>query len=275
VGAARARLGPRHVRALIATLLGCAALMASVDAAPIDSGAALRDSQAAIGRQLPDAMLVDQHGRPLRLASLRGRPLVLNFVYTSCAFVCPTLTMHLKDVVRVGREALGEASFNVLTIGFDTRVDTPERMAQFARARGIDMPGWHFASADAATIAQLATQTGFRFAPSAGGFDHLAQVTVIDAGGRIYRQVYGPDFEPPLLIDPLKSLLLGASNAQPRAGGWLKTVRLLCTAYDPRSGRYRFDYSLVVEIVIGLMCTVAVGLFIIRAWGQARPGPTP
>lgn len=263
------------MRALTATLLlGCAALAAASGAAPIDADSAVRDSQAAIGRQLPDAMLVDQRGRPLQLTSLRGRPLVLHFVYTSCAFVCPALTTHLKDVVRVGRDAVGAASFNVLTVGFDTRLDTPERMAQFARARGIDMPGWYFASADAATIGRLTAQAGFRYAPSAGGFDHLAQVTVVDAAGRVYRQVYGPDFEPPLLIDPLKSLLLGANRTEPATTRWLTTVRLLCTAYDPRSGRYRFDYSLIVEILIGLLCTVAVGLFIVRAWRQARPTPT-
>lgn len=259
--------------ALLLASPGCMVRAAATapEPGPIDARQALRVSEDAVGRALPDATLVDQHGRALELASLRGRPLVLNFVYTSCAFVCPTLTAHLKDVVRVGREALGANSFNVLTVGFDTRIDTPQRMAQFARERGIDMPGWYFASGDSATVSQLSAGAGFRFAPEAGGFDHLTQVTIVDASGRVYRQIYGADFEPPLLIEPLKSLLLGASRSEPASTRWLTTVRLLCSAYDPRSGRYRFDYSLILEIAIGLLCTLAVGLFIARSWRQARP----
>jgi protein SCO1 len=268
-GTMRARLA-RWAAPVFSAALAVVAT-AAPQSGPITSDDAVRVSEAAIGRPLPDVTLVDQRGQVLELASLRGRPLVLNFVYTSCAFVCPTLTAHLKDVVRVGREALGANSFNVLTVGFDTRVDTPERMAQFARERGIDQPGWHFASGDNATIGALAAAAGFRYAPQAGGFDHVAQVTVVDPEGRVYRQVYGPDFEPPLLVDPLKNLLLGASRNEPPSTRWLRTVRLLCSAYDPRSGRYRFDYSLIVEIAIGFMCTLAVGVFIIRAWSQGRP----
>ena len=279
MGAACGRPGPirsratavARVLAYLSALALASAAAATPQSGPINSNDALRVSEAAIGRQLPAATLVDQHGRVLELASLRGRPLVLNFVYTSCAFVCPTLTAHLKDVVRVGRDALGANSFNVLTVGFDTRVDTPQRMAQFARERGIDLPGWYFASGDSTTIGALAAAAGFQFAPQTGGFDHVAQVTIVDPEGRVYRQVYGPDFEPPLLVDPLKNLLLGATRSEPPTTRWLTTVRLLCSAYDPRSGRYRFDYSLIVEIAIGLLCTIGVGLFIIRAWNQGRP----
>ena len=53
------------------------------------------------------------------------------------------------------------------------------------------------------------------------GFDHLAQTTVIDAHGRIYRQVYGDAFAVPALVEPLKDLALGSRPRGPSsATGW-------------------------------------------------------
>lgn len=268
------RAGPtaalrRHVTVL-AALLACLPRVSAPG--PIDPAAALRVSQAAIGRQVGDYRLTDQFGRTLQLVNLRGRPLVISFIYTSCAFVCPILTTRLAKAAKVGREALGSDSFSLLSVGFDTRVDTPQQLRRYAKARGIDLPGWYFAAADRATVDRLATDTGFVYAPVAGGFDHFAQITIVDASGRVYRQIYGPEFEPPAIVDPLKTLVLGVPSGARPVADWLNKVRLICTAYDPRSGRYRFDYSLILELAIGVLCTVGVGIFVVRAWGQSR-GP--
>jgi hypothetical protein len=40
--------------------------------------------------------------------------------------------------------------------------------------------------------------------------------------------------------------------------------------YDPRSGRYRFDYSLVVSFVVGLLCLGGIAVFILRSWRTQR-----
>jgi len=255
--------------ALLALLVATAVPGASASA-PIDRDQALRASQAAIGHQLGEYGLTDQSGRPLSLSSLRGRPYLISFIYTSCAFACPTLTTRLDAVTKAARAALGANSFSIVTVGFDAGVDTVERMRRFAREHGIDQPNWYFVASDPAGIGRLASDTGFVFAPLAGGYDHVAQITIVDPAGRVYAQVYGDDFEPTAIVEPLKSLLLGATPAATPTGGWLNTVRLLCTVYDPKSGRYRFDYSLILEIVIGVMCTLAIAIFVVRAWNQTR-----
>ena len=63
--------------------------------------------------------------------------------------------------------------------------------------------GWTFASADAATIERLARDAGFTYFASPKGFDHITQTTIIDAAGRVMLQVYGEDFAPPLVVEPL------------------------------------------------------------------------
>ncbi|HEX9708259.1 MAG TPA: SCO family protein [Steroidobacteraceae bacterium] len=233
-----------------------------------DAGVALDASQAAIGRRLSDHELTDQRGRHIRLSELRGRPVVISPIYTSCFHICPTTTTHLKRAADVAFDLLGDQAFTVLTIGFDTPRDTMERMRDYARARGIDSPQWIFASADAATASRMLDETGFTVAPAGGGFEHLIQATVVDDRGVIYRQVYGQQFETPLLVDALKQIALGQGLEAAARPSLAERIRLICTTFDPKTGRYGFDYSLVLSAVLGVLIFSAIAAFIWRSWRE-------
>jgi len=235
-----------------------------------DEKAALAKSQAAIGRALTDHRFVDSDGRAVALSQFRGKPLVLSLVYTSCYHTCPVITQHVGRTTDIARQALGADSFQVVTLGFDSANDTPERMRSFARERGIDTRRWRMLSADAATMKQFAAELGFIYFPSPRGFDHLAQTTVIDAEGRVYRQVYGDSFPPPTLVEPLKDLVFGRHSNLTSVSGVIAGVKLFCTVFDPKSGRYRFDYSIFVAFIIGVVSLGAVAVFIVRAWREGR-----
>jgi protein SCO1/2 len=259
---AAAASGSGMARVLIgAALAGLAlAVTAPLAADPIalDRDASLRASQGAVGRLLTDRELIDQHGRPLHLADLRGRPVVVSFVFTNCTYVCSGLTLHLREVVKIARDVLGTDSFSVLTIGFDSARDTPARLSEFASQRRISDPRWRFASGDAATIRRLTDEIGFSWSETAAGFDHVTQVTLLDADGRVSAQVYGQDFAPPALVEPLKDLVLRRSLEQSPVRGLIDNVRLFCTVYDPAAGRYRFDFSMIaaslpVLLVLGML----------------------
>ena len=107
--------------------------------AEYDRSTALDISQGAIGRELHDYTLRDTQGQPFTIAELRGKPLVVSMIYTSCHHICPTITRNLRDKIEVAQEALGEDAFNVVTVGFDWRVDTPDRMREFESRLGIDL----------------------------------------------------------------------------------------------------------------------------------------
>ena len=211
----------------------------------------------------------------MALRDLRGSPLVLSLVYTSCHDTCPTITNQLSRMLPIARDAIGAGRFRVASIGFDTPNDTPERMRQYARSRGAAADEWLFLSADPATIEALTRELGFQYQPSPRGFDHIAQTTVIDAEGRVYRQVYGESFEPPALVEPLKELVFGTGMKSGNVSGWVEGIRLFCTVYDPASGRYRFDYSLFVTLIVGVMSLGAVAIFIVRAWRQSPASEVP
>jgi protein SCO1/2 len=254
------------------TGIPCLTLVAlSAFGAEYDRATALDISQGAIGRQLDNYILRDIDGQPFALAELRGKPLVVSMIYTSCHHICPTITRNLQDKIEVAQQALGDDAFNVVTVGFDWRVDTPDRMREFESRLGIDdVPNWHFLAAEAGVVDELSDNLGFLFYPSAKGFDHLAQATVIDADGRIYRQVYGVDVATTAIVEPLKELVFNTPRSAGLIEHWVSTFKLFCTVYDPNSGRYRFDYSIFTAIVVGALSLGLIAYFIVREWQRAR-----
>lgn len=247
---------------------------AQENGAEYNEAGALARSQAAMGQPVGDHEFLDGNGQRITLAALRGKPVVISLIYTSCYHICPTVTTNLAKVVKVARDALGDDSFSVLTIGFDTANDTPDRMRVFARQRGIEIPDWHFVSANAGTLERLSEELGFSYFSTPKGFDHLIQTTVLDTQGTVYRQIYGMAPEPPALVEPLKELLYGNPVAATPLASLMNNIKLFCTVYDPTTGRYHFDYSLFVAIAIGLLSLGGTGIFIARAWWKSRPSGT-
>lgn len=261
------RRGGRGTRAalLVAALAAVAGAAWGAEAvSPFDRSAALAYSQAAIGRSIGDHLLLDGRGRPVRLAERQGKPLIVNMVYTGCTDTCPLVVDSLYRGVRAAQQALGAESFAVVTIGFEAGRDTPERMRAYSRSRGVDLPNWSFLAADAGTVERLAAELGFIYFPSPKGFDHLAQISVLDAEGRVYRQVYGASFDPPAVVEPLKDLVLGRRADVTSLEGLVNRVRLFCTIYDPAGDRYRFDYSLFIGLAVGALSLGGIGVVLVR-----------
>jgi len=235
-----------------------------------DEKLALQESQGAIGRQVANYRFLDSKGNEIRLAQLRGKPLVVDFVYTGCTQVCPASTQFLAAAVKEAERALGPGSFRVATIGFNLPFDDPASMRAFARKFGVASPNWLFLTPEAQSLAALTADLGFRYEATPAGFDHLLQVTILDRDGRVYRQVYGDAFDPPLFTGPLLQLVQDAPVTQAGLGAMLDKVRLLCTVYDPAAGRYRLNYVVLIELLIGASVMLGGIGFLVMEWRRRR-----
>jgi len=259
----------------IAVLLAVLSLSSTLSAQEderYNPDSALERSQAAVGNTIGNYEFIDSLGASVRLRDdYAGRPLVISMIFTSCHHVCPATTKHLATAVDVAREALGSDSFEVVTIGFDTAHDTPEAMGAFARRQRVNEPGWRFLSADQATIEQISNDLGFIFFPTARGFDHLNQSTIINRDGVVYSQVYGVTFELPWLVEPLKQLVFNRpESAGHLVAGLVDRIKLFCTVFDPTTGRYRFDNSLFVRSAAGLLFILGLIIYLTREMILAR-----
>lgn len=238
-----------------------------------DYDTALKLSQGAINKQVGNHTFTNADGKQVTLNDFRGKPLVLSMVYTSCYQICPMTTRHLSKVIEKARDALGEDTFSVAVIGFDSLVDTPDAMQYFANKQGISHRNWNLLSIVQEEVEALSKDIGFIYYPSSNGFDHLIQATIIDADGKVYRQVYGQVFDTPLLVDPLLELVLGHSQpAQSFFFNLSNKIKLFCTTYDPSRDGYYFNYSFFVEIFVGVTVIFFVATFM---WREYRKGRKP
>lgn len=266
--------------ALAAALVGLAVVSALASQTPvlaaIDREAAFASSQAAVGRKLDDFVFTTADGVTRRLSEYQGKPLVLSLVFTGCTQSCPLTTERLADAAEEASKIFGPSRYRIVTLGFDSRNDTPARMRAFATSHGIRAANWEFVSADPGTVYALAEQLGFLYLAQAGGFDHLAQTTILRADGTVYQHIYGAEFEPPALVEPLKALFLDERAIASPIGGLIERIRLLCTNYNAATGHYGFNFGIFFGLVIGALSLIALLVVLIRAIRRAyRVAPPP
>ncbi len=261
---------------LFAALAGLTQADSASDAKPsaLDERSALRAGDAVLGKLVPEYTLLDRQGRPVRLSSYRGKPLLVSFIYTGCFQVCPASTRALHEAVKGLDKLLAPNQFNVISIGFNQPFDSPAALRAFAAQHGIDYANWEFLSPPPAIVEALTRDFGFSYVATPAGFDHVLGVTLLDAQGRIHSQVYGERMNAQRIGEPLRQLLTqGAMPARLQISDVIERVRILCTVYDPETGQYRYDYALIFEIVGGLLFFLTVAWYFgleVRSRRRAR-----
>jgi protein SCO1 len=170
------------------------------------SGAA-HDPLAASGDRAPDFALVDQEGGRVSLAALRGKVVLLDFVYTSCPGPCPILTGLLRDV-RDGLSPADRARVQLVSITLDPARDTPEVLRDYATKRRIDPQGWSFATGSAADVDTVARAYGVgSVRQPSGEIEHTVATFLIDGEGRIARRYLGTQHDPAAIRADVEGLL--------------------------------------------------------------------
>jgi protein SCO1/2 len=253
---------------VIALLIGLPAQAAPSVTANAEE--ALKRSRASEGREVGEHRLMDQAGKPVDFSSYRGKPLVVSMVYTACDHTCPVTTQTVAKAVAAARKALGNDSFQVVSIGFDTVRDTPDALRVYAKQQGISLDGWSFLAGNADAMEKIAADLGFTWFVTSRGFDHIAQTTVLDREGRIYRQVYGENFEIPQLVEPLKDVVLGRVAALDSVEAISNRIRYFCTVYDPSTDAYRFDYGIFLSIGSGFLAVMTIIWWMLKLWREQK-----
>jgi protein SCO1/2 len=129
----------------------------------------------------PDFALVDQHGDRLSLGALRGRPVVLTFVFAHCETLCPLIVERLKQA---SQEPSGT---RVLLVTLDAWRDTPGSLPGIARRWALP-PGFHMLSSrDGGEVLTVSTRYGVTSVRDerTGDITHPGLVFLIDADGRL------------------------------------------------------------------------------------------
>ena len=172
---------------------------------------------------LPDINLIDQHGRNVSLASLKGKPVLFDFIYTTCPGPCLLLTARMKQIAdRLGAKLGTEA--RIVSITVDPEHDHPKQLLAYASAQGANVNGWLFLTGTPRQIEDVMARFKLiRQREADGSVDHVLEFFLVDANGRAVLQYMGEKAEPEQVANDVERAAAGHSVT---AGGANSAVTL-------------------------------------------------
>ncbi len=173
------------------------------------------DSVVPSGDPAPPFALTDQDGNPLSLADLRGKAVLLDFIYTTCPGPCPILTgLHVE--VQRGIDPALRDRVRLVSVSLDPLTDTPTALREYARVRGADTANWSFLTGAREAIDAVLKDYGVGSARQADGtIAHLVVTFLIDGEGRIVQRYIGLDGHDPKQLRADLERVAGAPPASP------------------------------------------------------------
>ena len=93
---------------------------------------------------IPNLQVKTQDGKTVRFYDdlIKGKIVIISFIYTSCTDICPLTTARLSQLEDRLGDALGRDVF-MISMTVDPKRDTPEKMKEFSSAFQT-RPGWTF-----------------------------------------------------------------------------------------------------------------------------------
>lgn len=180
------------LRTLLTSLLILAAGVAALAAATngfraFTTETARRNDVREHPRALPLVPLQTATGQTIDFASLRGRWLLVDFIYTRCVSYC---SVQGSEFARLQERLAGPIAQDraaLLSISFDPTHDDPAQLAAYQQRSGDRGAGWIAARpTNAADLAALLRVFGVTAVPdNFGGYVHNAAIAVVDPAGRL------------------------------------------------------------------------------------------
>jgi protein SCO1 len=174
------------------------------------AGGPAKKSRLAVIEKAPAFALTDQSGKPVRSASLKGKVLLVSFIFTTCNGSCPATTHRMGLVQRElqARGLLKGERVRLVSITLDPKRDTPEVLRGYMRLYDVDAASWSFLTGAPEQVGKVVAAWGMWAKPAPNGqLDHPSRVYLVDRRGNI-REIYNLDFLRPAWVTEDVELLL-------------------------------------------------------------------
>lgn len=182
-----------------------------------------------IDKPAPDFTLRTADGRVVRTADLRGKVVVLHFIYTSCPDVCPLHAEKIAEIQKMVNGTPMKDRVSFVTITTDPTRDTPDVLSKYGPAHGLDPVNWLFLTTmedqpEDATR-RLAEAFGHKFTLTDDGYQMHGTIThVIDKEGGWRANFHGLDFASVNLVTFVNALTNNVERPhhEQETGWWAK-----------------------------------------------------
>jgi len=140
---------------------------------------------------LPDVQVIDDHGIPISLGSLRGKVILLDFIHVGCPGVCSNLVNKFGQVADSLGPQLG-SQVVLLSITNDPIHDNPTELLNLARSSQADMKGWLFVTGKPQEVDRVIKAFGINNERLPDGSpNHITRVFLLGPDGRQKHEYQG------------------------------------------------------------------------------------
>jgi protein SCO1 len=138
---------------------------------------------ATLNAKAPDFTLLNENSERFDSTKLRGKIVVLDFIYTTCTDVCPLFTANFAQLQqRLTTEHKGNVFF--VSITTDPEVDSPKVLKSYAQRYGADFQNWAFLTGSETQLKPVWKSFGIRVIRKGRGIiQHTSLTTVLDQEG--------------------------------------------------------------------------------------------
>ena len=166
---------PRKLHLILAVLF-LAAFSGALAAAPLK-----------ISDSVPNFELIDQDGNKLSFDKLRGKGVIVSFLFTRCPYPdkCPMIGKKLTDLAKLIEKTGEKQNLRVVAITLDPAYDRPEVLKAYTQGFDKKQKGWSFLTGSEDQIAQVAGAFGVTYWKEDGIVEHNMRTAFIDPEGRL------------------------------------------------------------------------------------------
>ena len=143
-------------------------------------------------RKVPSFSFVNQDSVLITNKDYLGKVYVVDFFFTTCPTICPTMTRNLVELQETFKE---RDNFAVASFTINPRYDTPQVLKKYGERYGVSNPDWHLLTGEQEKIYELAREGFYILASEAedapGGFEHSGMFALVDKEGYIRSRMDG------------------------------------------------------------------------------------
>jgi protein SCO1/2 len=161
-------------------------------------------------RQLAAFSLTNWNGSNITRAAMKGKFLVVDFLFTSCSETCPIVNSHMAEIQEL---TTNQPDVKLVSLTVDPRDDTPPVLANYAKRFGADPSRWLLLTGDRDQLYGLIGQSfltrdldnSFGYMP--GNFANTYRIAVVDPSGVVRAYFDGlNDNSPEAVLNEISAL---------------------------------------------------------------------
>jgi protein SCO1/2 len=158
--------------------------------------------------EVPRFSLTERNGKPVTKDDLTGHLTVVDFIFTTCRGICPTMTANMSELYQLYKSS---DKVHFLSISVDPDRDSLEVLLRYANDHGVTDNRWLFARGALVDVAYL-MEKGFMLSAEDLPGGHPSQFILVDNKAQIRGYYTNED---PSGLDALKTQIRELARAMP------------------------------------------------------------